>query len=77
MTNIVEIIPDDLPDWAIEAMAEGQLFITMLDRVKKQEVTLDLYESIQLEDSIRIKKLDQRVGELKKHITWMEDNSNE
>lgn len=26
MTHITEIIPDDLPDWAVDALASGQLF---------------------------------------------------
>ena len=32
MTHITEIIPDDAPEWAIEAMAEGRLFRTAFDR---------------------------------------------
>ena len=32
MTHITEIIPDDAPEWAIEAMAEGRLFSTACDR---------------------------------------------
>jgi hypothetical protein len=35
MTTITEIIPDDAPDWAIEAMAEGQLFRTCFKRDKE------------------------------------------
>jgi len=32
MTHITEIIPDDAPEWAIEAMAKGQLFSECFDR---------------------------------------------
>lgn len=35
--EITEIIPDDLPDWAIKAMAEGQLFTVTFDRIRKLE----------------------------------------
>ena len=38
MTNIItETIPDDIPDWAIKAMAEGQLFSITFERVRKLE----------------------------------------
>jgi len=30
MSELIEIIPDDLPDWMIKAMADGQLFNTIL-----------------------------------------------
>jgi len=32
MNTITEIIPDDLPDWAIEAMAEGRLFRACMEK---------------------------------------------
>jgi len=35
MTKITEIIPDDLPDWAIKAMAEGQFFNVVSKKIKK------------------------------------------
>lgn len=35
--KITEIIPDDLPEWAIKAMAEGQLFKVTFDRIRKLE----------------------------------------
>lgn len=31
--RIVEIIPNDLPDWAVEAMAKGQLFHAMIEEI--------------------------------------------
>ena len=34
MTKITEIIPDNLPDWAIEAMSDGQLFAVTFDRIQ-------------------------------------------
>ena len=39
MVNITEIIPDDLPEWAIDAMAEGRVFTVMMDRIKKLETS--------------------------------------
>ncbi len=33
--NIVEIIPDDMPDWMKEAMDAGQLFNTVIARDKE------------------------------------------
>jgi len=33
--NITEIIPDDLPGWAIEAMSKGQLFNEMLSHIER------------------------------------------
>ncbi len=35
--EIIEIIPDNLPEWAIKAMAEGQLFNVTFDRIRKLE----------------------------------------
>jgi hypothetical protein len=37
MMAITEMIPDDLPEWAIKAMAEGQLFTVTFDRIRKLE----------------------------------------
>ena len=37
MSEITEIIPDDLPDWAIKAMAEGQLFNVTFARIRALE----------------------------------------
>lgn len=34
MPKITEIIPDDLPDWAIKAMAEGQFFNVVAKKLK-------------------------------------------
>lgn len=39
MTKIVEIIPKDLPDWAVKAMEEGQLFNVMLKKINKLRQT--------------------------------------
>lgn len=35
MRSITEIIPDDLPEWAIQAIAEGQFFRVCLERDKE------------------------------------------
>jgi len=37
MEKIIEIIPDNLPEWAVEAMKNGQLFKTMLERIRELE----------------------------------------
>lgn len=37
MNKITEIIPDDLPDWAKQAMDNGQFFKTACDRIKQLE----------------------------------------
>ncbi len=41
MTHITEIIPDDMPEWAIEAMASGQFFRVCLERVEALQALLD------------------------------------
>jgi len=38
--NLIEIIPNDLPGWAIKAMAEGQFFHTVNERIKCLEDAL-------------------------------------
>jgi len=42
-TNIVEIIPDDMPEWMIEAMSDGQLFRTVIDKLNEMEKVLEFY----------------------------------
>ena len=37
MKQITEIIPDDIPEWFEEAMEEGQLFRTAIEKVKNLE----------------------------------------
>ena len=44
--DISEIIPDDLPDWAAKAMAEGQLFNVTFDRIKKIESDNKIFREI-------------------------------
>jgi len=41
LNKLIEIIPDDLPDWMIKAMAEGQLFNTILKRDHDKQDLLD------------------------------------
>ena len=41
MNKLIEIIPDDLPEWMIKAMAEGQLFNTILKRDHDKQDLLD------------------------------------
>jgi len=36
-TNITEIIPDDLPEWAKEAFDDGQFFKVVCERIKQLE----------------------------------------
>jgi len=51
MTKIVEIIPDKLPKWAIDAMEEGQLFNVMLERiVTYEQVFLQAHEHFLLSE---------------------------
>ena len=40
MSKITEIMPDDAPEWAIEAMANGNLFRVTFDRVEKLEAEI-------------------------------------
>ena len=48
MTNeITEIIPDDLPEWMIKAMAEGQLFNTIIERDKQIDKALFWLDNIE------------------------------
>ena len=37
MTKITETIPDDMPDWAIKAMAEGKFFEIACEKVRELE----------------------------------------
>lgn len=39
--NITEIIPDDLPQWAIEAMAEGRFFSEAMKRIDEKWTSVD------------------------------------
>jgi hypothetical protein len=41
MEKIIEIIPDDMPDWAAEAMEKGQLWTTVFERIKKLEHNIE------------------------------------
>ena len=47
-TELCEIIPDNMPEWAIEAMAEGRLIRTCLERAtppaEPTELTLAIKE---------------------------------
>ena len=41
MKKIVEMIPEDLPDWALQAMEDGQLFNAMLNKINAQQAKID------------------------------------
>lgn len=41
MTNITEIIPDDMPTWAREAMEDGQLWNRVFARIDKLQSCID------------------------------------
>ncbi len=41
MNHITEIIPDDIPEWANEAMAEGQLFRVCIERATSKDDLLE------------------------------------
>jgi len=51
MTKIVEILPNDLPEWAIEAMDKGQLFSTMLAKIKYLEKQIKKYNQCMQTDA--------------------------
>lgn len=40
MGKITEIIPSELPEWAVEAIENGQLFNEMLRRINRAEKAL-------------------------------------
>ena len=40
MSNIIEIIPDNVPDWMIEAMAEGRLARACIERIDELKQAL-------------------------------------
>ena len=57
-TTITEIIHDDLPDWAIEAMAEGRffntaivLFDTTIKKLKTAEQTIKVASELSVFNS--------------------------
>lgn len=37
MDKITEIIPDDMPDWLMEAFNRGQFFRVVIERIKELE----------------------------------------
>lgn len=39
MTTITEIIPDDLPNWAVKAMAEGRLISACIKKAELHGMT--------------------------------------
>ena len=40
MNHITEIVPDDMPEWAIVAMADGQFFRLCIERVELLEAVV-------------------------------------
>lgn len=40
MDKITEIIPDDIPQWAQDAMDKGQLWTTVFDRIEELEAEI-------------------------------------
>jgi hypothetical protein len=42
MNHITEIIPDDLPEWANEAMADGQLFRVCIEKATSKDDLLEM-----------------------------------
>lgn len=78
MNKIVEIIPDDLPQWAQDAMDRGQLFTEMLRRIELLEKT-KLNHNPKHESVDAFWKEWNRVGEPHKHgvyeSTWMAFNA--
>lgn len=46
MHKITEIIPDSIPDWAKDAMDDGQFFRIALDRIASLEAQLKEWDNI-------------------------------
>lgn len=46
MRKITEIIPANLPDWAVEAMNDGQLFTRMVERIESYQEGMTLLRRI-------------------------------
>jgi len=87
--TITETIPDDLPDWAIEAMADGRLFHVMCEKAKQVdglESALEISEKkvAVLTGMLDIDVLNKRIAELEQieaiarsfeYEGWMGGNS--
>lgn len=77
MNKIIEIMPDDMPEWAQKAMDEGRLFSTCIERCEKLERE-KLNNNPQHESVDAFWKEWERVGEADKHgvyeSTWMAFN---
>lgn len=41
MPKLTEIIPDNIPEWAKDLMAEGQLFNGMFEKLKRLQSLVD------------------------------------
>lgn len=41
MPKITEIIPDDMPEWVIEAMENGQFFNVTCEKIKELQYALE------------------------------------
>ena len=50
-TKITEIIPDNLPEWAIKAMAEWQLFNEIVRREQGNTVVVPVEKLLELRDA--------------------------
>jgi 2C-methyl-D-erythritol 2,4-cyclodiphosphate synthase len=61
MTKITEIIPDDLPEWAVEAMAEGQFFRTALQKIQERDRRIEELEFF-------ISKTNNKLKAIEKHL---------
>jgi len=49
LTNFTEIIPDDIPDWAREAMEDGQLWNRVFEKIAKLQKQVTTLEAINKE----------------------------
>ncbi len=73
MNHITEIIPDDIPEWANEAMAAGQLFRVCIDRATSKDdfledegVLIELQDAIKAPDDIDSVKVTVEQGLLRR-----------
>ncbi len=78
-TKITEIIPDDLPEWAIEAMARGQLFHEIVKRegrvLEAKEIAEELLKFTNNALAIREASFDRKVNTLAQAYLNMEEQN--
>jgi hypothetical protein len=46
MNNIVEIMPDEMPEWMQEAINEGRLASAAIEKTEQQKATIDALNKV-------------------------------